>query len=133
MKVLFADTSYFLALLIPDDAAHAKALQFAATSRDPMITTDWVIVEMGNFLSDSPVRHLFVPWLTLLRSDARVHVVEASPPLLQAGIDLFAQRADKAWSLTDCISFVVMEQNQVREALTADHHFEQAGFVALLR
>jgi predicted nucleic acid-binding protein len=48
-------------------------------------------------------------------------------------LDLYASRFDKAWSLTDCISFVVMEQQGIREALTGDHHFEQAGFVALLK
>ena len=50
MNTVFADTSYFLALLIPDDAAHAKALEFASSSRAPMVLTDWIIVETGNYL-----------------------------------------------------------------------------------
>jgi uncharacterized protein len=52
---------------------------------------------------------------------------------LKAGIDLYRARPDKEWSLTDCISFAVMHQYSIREALTADHHFEQAGFVPLLK
>ena len=47
-------------------------------------------------------------------------------------IRLFAARSDKDWSLTDCLSFVVMERKRIREALTADNHFEQAGFQAIL-
>ena len=46
---------------------------------------------------------------------------------------MFAARPDKDWSLTDCISFVVMQERNIQDALTADHHFEQAGFVALLK
>ncbi len=133
MNTVFADTSYFLALLIPDDAAHAKALEFAASSRAPMVITDWIIVEMGNYLCQPLVRELFVQWLYALRQDSRVTIVEASAGLLQAGVELFADRQDKYWSLTDCISFVVMSQYGLSEALTADRHFEQAGFVALLK
>jgi predicted nucleic acid-binding protein len=133
MSTYFADTSYFLALLISDDAAHEKAVEFARRSGDPLLTTDWVIVEMGNFLSDHAVRALFVRWLEVLRADPRVQVVEATPRLLSEGVALFGARPDKDWSLTDCISFVVMNEQAIVEALTADHHFEQAGFVALLK
>ena len=57
----------------------------------------------------------------------------SSPELFASGSDLYAQRLDKDWSLTDCISFVVMRERGIAEALTADHHFEQAGFTILLR
>jgi predicted nucleic acid-binding protein len=133
MNTVFADTSYFLALLIPNDASHAKALEFATTSRAPLFTTDWIIVEVGNFLTQPPVRALFLHWLDVLRRDSRETIIEASPGLLSEGIDLFARRADKYWSLTDCISFVIMSLYRLNEAATADHHFEQAGFVALLK
>jgi len=133
MKAVFADTSYFLALLIPNDADHAKAVEFATRSRAPLITTDWVVVEIGNFLTQPPVRGLFLRWLDAMRRNAQVTIIEASPTLLAEGVDLFANRADKYWSLTDCISFVVMSQYGLSEAATADHHFEQAGFVALLK
>jgi uncharacterized protein len=59
--------------------------------------------------------------------------VPAATPLLDAGIALYSQRTDKLWGITDCISFVVMQRHQITEALTTDHHFEQAGFIALLR
>ena len=56
-------------------------------------------------------------------------MVLASHELFTAGVELYCQRPDKDWSLTDCISFVVMKHGQITEALATDHHFEQAGFV----
>lgn len=69
----------------------------------------------------------------LLETDAKVTVIPADRSWFERGVDLYRRRPDKEWSLTDCISFVVMEEEEIREALTADAHFEQAGFVALLR
>jgi predicted nucleic acid-binding protein len=68
-----------------------------------------------------------------VRSHPTYEVIPASADLFEAGLRLHADRSDKAWSLTDCFSFVVMEQRGIRQALTFDHHFEQAGFEALLR
>ena len=62
-----------------------------------------------------------------------IRIIPADEELFQAGFDYFEARPDKGWSLTDCISFVVMEREQLTEALTGDHHFEQAGFTALLK
>jgi predicted nucleic acid-binding protein len=75
----------------------------------------------------------FLNLLRSLRANAAFEIVPPDPDLFERGIDLFARRADKAWSLTDCISFVVMTERGLTEALTGDHHFEQAGFLALLR
>jgi predicted nucleic acid-binding protein len=77
-------------------------------------------------------RDLFADLLRHIRSDPRTTVVPVSSELLQHGIDLFTRRPDKTWSLTDCISFVAMSQRGLTDALTADHHFLQAGFRALL-
>jgi predicted nucleic acid-binding protein len=133
MKAIFADTSYFLGLMISNDAVHAKAVEFSEKSAAPLVTTDWVVMEMGNFLSQPAVRGVFLQWLTAMRREARVTIIEASRGLLDEGIELFANRQDKYWSLTDCISFVIMARYEIGEAATADHHFEQAGFVALLK
>ena len=67
-----------------------------------------------------------------MRTSPRTIIVPLDSRLLQRGLDLFASRADKDWSLTDCISFIVMQEKTLRDALTADHHFEQAGFHLLL-
>jgi hypothetical protein len=70
--------------------------------------------------------------MELVNNDENWIVIETSHELFEQGVALFSQRPDKSWSLTDCISFVVMEQHGLSEALTADRHFEQAGFVPLL-
>ena len=133
MTAQFADTSYFLALLIPNDENHAKAVALANQLRAPLVTTDWVIVEVGNHLSPQKSRVIFARFLQLLQADARMQVVECSRELLQKGLRLFQARSDKGWSVTDCISFVLMAQRGILEALSFDHHFEQAGFVRLPR
>lgn len=71
--------------------------------------------------------------LKALRADRRVRILTAEQSLLDRAIDLYQRRPDKDWSLTDCTSFVVMEEERITDALTADHHFEQAGFRALLK
>ena len=67
------------------------------------------------------------------REDADVAIIGDDRELFESGIRMYREREDKDWSLTDCISFVVMEREEIRDALTADHHFEQAGFHALLK
>lgn len=76
---------------------------------------------------------MFLGLLEMLEKDTELTLVPASADLWRGGIALFAARSDKDWSLTDCISFVVMQERSIIDALTADHHFEQAGFVALLK
>ncbi len=75
---------------------------------------------------------MFLQTRQALLADANVQVVSFDMQLHEEGIRLYVTRADKEWSLTDCISFIVMRRESVAEALTGDHHFEQAGFVALL-
>lgn len=72
-------------------------------------------------------------FLGALLSDPAVEIIPPSSGLFERGLRLFRERPDKGWSLTDCISFVVMEERGIRDALTGDHHFEQAGFAALLK
>ncbi|MGH9755060.1 MAG: type II toxin-antitoxin system VapC family toxin [Blastocatellia bacterium] len=84
-------------------------------------------------MSSPAKRERFIKLFDGLRSSNEVKIVPPSPELFEAGISLFRERPDKAWSLTDCISFIVMERESLTEALTGDHHFEQAGFVALLK
>ena len=78
-------------------------------------------------------RRVFLDMLAVRRGDADTVIVPPDPLLFEQGIELFADRPDKEWSLTDCISFLVMRKEQVTEAPTADHHFEQAGFITLLK
>ena len=134
MKPVFADTFYFLALLNPSDQAHRKAVTFTSRNTLRLVTTDWVLTELADGLAKSPHgRTEFVSTLTDLQADADVTITPSGRTLMAKGVHLYAQRSDKEWSLTDCISFVVMTEEGITAALTGDHHFEQAGFVALLK
>ncbi|HEX5272307.1 MAG TPA: hypothetical protein VFW33_17540 [Gemmataceae bacterium] len=134
MRTVFADTYYFLALLNATDAAHARAVAFTSSYRGRLVTTEWVLTELADALAFSPQgRAEFVATRADLLADTDALIVPCAPALLEEGIRLYAQRPDKKWSLTDCVSFVVMWREGLTEALTGDHHFEQAGFVALLK
>lgn len=133
MKGVFADTSFYGALLNPRDHWHEQAVRSSAMLTGDVVLTDFILIELGNALSSIRSRQVFVNLVRNLRADPRVTIVAASRELLDGGLARYAHRMDKAWSLTDCISFVVMEQHGLTDALTADHHFEQAGFTILLK
>lgn len=131
MKVVFADTFYCLALVNADDNRHEVAHAYTADFHGNMITTVWVLTELADALAQPATRPAFLQVLAQLRTDPDVSIEPPSAEVLESGLRLYAQRPDKAWSLTDCISFVVMQRLRISEALTGDHRFEQAGFVAL--
>jgi uncharacterized protein len=133
MKSIFVDTSYYLALLNPDDHYHAQAVDLGRVLRLPIIVTEFVLLELGNSLANAVDRLLFIGIPSSLQHDPNAIVIPASHELFQHGCDLFAKRPDKNWSLVDCTSFVVMEEYGITDALTADHHFAQAGFTVLLK
>jgi len=133
MSEVFADTSYFVALLGRDVTERNRAVEVMAGRSDTLLTTAWVLVELGNFMSQAHHRRAFVDMVRRLNTNPKSLVLPPDVRLYDAGIRLYEERPDKDWSLTDCISFVVMRERSVAEALTTDHHFEQAGFAALLR
>jgi uncharacterized protein len=132
----FLDTSYAVALASKTDAWHQAARAFGErinSENIPLVTTHAVLLEIANSLAKSRQRKLAVQLVRGLQRDRRVQVVPVGPELFAEAFSLYEARPDKDWGLTDCISFVVMQRLGIREALTADHHFEQAGFRALLR
>jgi predicted nucleic acid-binding protein len=134
MQAWFADTYYFLALRNPKDEGHAKAV--AATAKlapRKLVTTSWVLTEVADALAKPANRPGFARLIEMLAAFPDAMVLPPTQALFDEGVTLFNARADKEWSLTDCVSFVVMTQLGITEALTGDHHFEQAGFVALLK
>jgi hypothetical protein len=133
MKPVFADTFFFLALLNPSDVAHRKALEVSRNLRRRRITTAWVLTEVGDAMAIGRNRAAFIEFHDLVKQSPLITLVPATEALFNRGIKLFSSRPDKEWTLTDCISFVVIGEEDLTEALTADHHFEQAGFNLLLR
>ena len=132
MKAVFADTSFYVASVSPRDVAHDAAVEFTQGYRGDTVTTEYVLVELGNWLAHVGDRAVFVALKRCLYASRKTLVVPAESSLFEAGFELYAQRLDKNWSLTDCISFVVMGRFNLTDALTGDHHFKQAGFKALL-
>ncbi|MCI0358235.1 MAG: PIN domain-containing protein [Planctomycetaceae bacterium] len=130
---VFVDTFALIAWLNPCDDAHALVAAYLDGFTGRLLTTEWVLIELADALSAPEARSTAVAFLKAVRADALFDVVGYDPAVYQAGFDLFASRSDKGWSLTDCISFAVMTERKLSDALTADHHFEQAGFRAVFK
>jgi uncharacterized protein len=134
MTPCFADTFYFLALRNPRDEGHARAVAFTSQMGSrPVVTTAWILTEVADALAKPHNRAGFTDLLTMLSLNPNATIIPPTQSLFEQGIAYYSSRADKDWTLTDCISFVVMAERQITEALTADHHFEQAGFRPLLK
>jgi uncharacterized protein len=97
------------------------------------VTTRWVLAELANAMAAPLTRTGCAAYMRFLETDEDVEIIGDEGDLYERGLRLYEERPDKEWSLTDCISFVVMQRKRLKEALTGDHHFEQAAFVALLK
>jgi uncharacterized protein len=133
MKPVFVDTSFYAAILNPRDFLYTAAEEIAKKYCGDLLTTEYVLIEVGNFMARSGDRRFFLELLGRLKRDKHTIIVPASTYWFDLGLDLYSRRLDKNWSLTDCISFSVMQTHSLNEALTADHHFEQAGYKILLK
>jgi predicted nucleic acid-binding protein len=132
---IFLDASYAIALASRTDQHHSRALELASwldAAQVSIVTTRPVILEIGNALSRQRYRRAAVTLLESIERDARIEVIPLSENLYARASDLYKRHVDKEWGLTDCISFVVMRERGIQEVLTADEHFRQAGFRALL-
>ncbi len=129
----FVDTYFWLALIRERDADHRRAVEcWEKLGAGEIITTAWVLVELADGMSRLGSRAVCAHFVEDLRREGTVQVIEPDASLLWRGFELYRSRTDKEWSLTDCISFTVMADEGLTDALTGDHHFEQAGFAALL-
>jgi uncharacterized protein len=132
VSAVFADTFFYLALLNDADPAHERAIEESRASRQ-IITSEFILLELGNACARAEDHADFLALVKGLRESFRIRIVPLSTSLLDRGLELMRKRSDKDWSLTDCTSFILMEDAGVGAALTADHNFEQAGFKALFR
>ena len=134
MKTVFADTGYWAASINPQDQLHSKALEVSrGLGKFRILTTEMVLDELLAALSKVPLRPRAVKGVEAIRSNPNVEVVPQTSLQFLSAFEHYRATPDKEWSLTDCASFVLMRERGVTEALAHDHHFEQAGFVALLR
>ena len=133
MSLVFADAFYFVARLNRRDQHHERVVAFSREFRAQMLTTDWVLTEVADALAKSESRQRIREFILHLRQSKVCEVVPAARELFDSGLEWYRQHADKAWTLTDCVSFVVMRERGITQALTEDHHFEQAGFIPLFK
>ncbi len=129
----FLDTAYVQALINARDQYHGAARTFLARVRaaTAVLVTEAVLTEVGNVLARSQ-RMEAADFIKGCYTTSNIRVIPFDTALFQRALDLYQGRADKDWGLTDCISFVVMQDHALVDALTTDEHFRQAGFRALL-
>ena len=132
MRDVFADTFHFLALLNPSDRQHDRATEIANEGDLEIFTTRAVLLEVADAFAHPSTRMIAAEFLDALAADVSVTILELTEALYHRGLALYRDRPDKSWSLSDCVSFVVMDDRGLSEALTGDHHFAQAGFIPLL-
>ena len=128
----FIDTGYVLALANTADKYHDHAYAASLVAKPPFITTEAVLIEIGNALSGLRWRSLGFAIINDLRQDPNIKILSVDTDLFDRALSLYGARSDKTWGITDCISFVVMQTHNLMSVLTTDHHFEQAGFQNLL-
>ena len=133
-QTVFLDTSYILALILKDDTFHNQAKIISELLENGTInvtTTELVFIEIADSLAKIKVRHKCIPIINKLRTT--INVIKINEEYLASAWNLFDKRIDKEWGLTDCYSFLVMQNYKIQQALTTDKHFEQAGFEILLK
>lgn len=129
---IFVDTLFVIAQINQRDQYHEKASQLADQFDGyPLLVTDAVLLEIGNALAHNFKREAIAIIEHFLTSE-EVKIVNLTPELFNQAFAEYKKYQDKEWGLIDCVSFIVMRKEGVRQALTFDHHFEQAGFQVLM-
>lgn len=131
MKPTFLDTGYVLALEVSNDQNHQAAMEhwreWEVASRF-LVTTSYVFDEIVTFFKRHGHHERAIRMGDMLLQSPSVELIHVDESLFTAGWDLLRHRPDKRYSLTDCVSFMVMERRGIETALTFDRHFRQAGF-----
>ena len=133
---IFIDTSYALALSNKTDSNHKKALELSKkydSEQYRFVTTYAILLEIGNGLAKLPKRPICIELLEYLQEDDYIPLIDVTKDLYDESFRLFSERRDKEWGLVDCTSMIVMKRRSIHQVFTADQHFEQAGFQALMR
>ena len=132
MTGTFVDTSYVVALVNPRDENHEKANELVdAYDKKPLLVTDAVLLEIGNSLAKGYKQNA-IEIIEEFLDSPEVEIVRLDETLFAKAFELYKSHTDKTWGLVDCISFVVMRERGITDALTSDKHFVQAGFRALM-
>jgi len=136
VRFIFADTGYWIALLNPGDNLHQKAINLAqALQPAHIVTSEMVLTEVLNDFSKRGeyLRDVASELIQDLRSHPNTTIIPQTSQQFEQAFILYTERKDKQWSHTDCVSFNIMEENRIMEALAYDKHFAQAGFTPIMR
>ena len=136
MRVVFADSGYWIALLVSSDQLHERALEVRdEVAGCTIVTSEMVLAEVMNYTSRGgrALRQAAFALLEELLDDPDVEIAMQTSRQFEAAARMYAARPDQTWSLTDCATFLIMRERDIAHALAHDRDFEQAGFVALLR
>ncbi|PIQ23652.1 nucleic acid-binding protein [bacterium (Candidatus Blackallbacteria) CG17_big_fil_post_rev_8_21_14_2_50_48_46] len=134
MSVLFLDTGYMIALEIASDQNHQTALNHwknLVSGQPTLVTTSYVFDEIVTFFNSRGFHSKAVEIGNNLLSSPSINLIQVEEPLFQKAWLYFQKHHDKGYSLTDCLSFLVMEDLNIETALSFDKHFSQAGFQKL--
>jgi hypothetical protein len=136
MRTVFVDTSALIAMCHYRDQFYhqaTKIFQKLLIERYKFVTTRAVVFELGNAFSTASVKPLFLRLIDQIHNSSKWTIISIDEQLFENGLARLRQMNDKDWSLVDCISMVVAEDMGISEIFTNDHHFEQAGFIRLLK
>jgi predicted nucleic acid-binding protein len=128
MKGIFLDTGYFIALINKRDNLHNIAVEASNNFQGPFFTTQLVLFELANSLCLPPQRPLAIKIIDKIQEDPLTSVVPLTSNRFEKSLSLYKKRSDKSWGMIDCFSFVTMDEFGLKQALTFDEHFRQAGF-----
>ena len=132
MAEAFIDTSFVVALINQRDQYHVQAVELASQfEKRSLVTTDAVLLEIGNALARN-FKEASIQIIEYFLTSDEVEIIPLNTQLFARAFELYRSHLDKSWGLIDCVSFVVMRDFGLSESLTADKHFEQAGFAVLL-
>ena len=126
--MVLVDTGYLIALFTEADELHERATQWACACADRLVVTEYVLIEVTNHFSQPQNRNRASAVRDWVTTDPMCEFVPASPLLSEAGWKLFLARNDKYWSLTDCISFDLMNQRGMSDALAQSDDADTVGF-----
>jgi predicted nucleic acid-binding protein len=132
MSILFLDTGYLIALINKNDNLHKKARVASQEFHGPFLTTDLVLVELANSLSMATQRQLAIKVIDTIRADSLTTVIPFGADSFEKTFSFYRKRSDKTWGMIDCFSFITMDELGVKQALTFDDHFKQAGYATPL-
>ena len=132
MNGIFIDTGYLIALINKKDDLHKVALEASKRFDGPFLTTQLILVELANSLCLPAQKQLTINIIEKMQADSLTTVVPLTTDRFKKAFTLYKKRSDKSWGMVDCFSFVAMDEFEIKQSLTFDEHFRQAGYIVPL-